>query len=101
MLQKKEKSYKQTMKLNRFLANKYVIAARCIFTDIFFFLLVSYIVNIICNFPKLVKNLEHPEKYIGLSNLIPDFVKISTYPILKVIYIIVGVGCLLCNIVMI
>ena len=62
MLQKKEKSYKQTMKLNRFLANKYVIAARCIFTDIFFFLLVSYIVNIICNFPKLVKNLEHPEK---------------------------------------
>lgn len=101
MSQKKEKSYKQTMKLNRFLANKYVIAARCIFTDIFFFLLVSYIVNIICNFPKLVKNLEHPEKYIGLSNLIPDFVKISTYPILKVIYIIVGVGCLLCNIVMI
>lgn len=89
------------MKLNRFLANKYVIAARCIITDIFLFLLITYLVNLIFQFPELVKDLEHPGKYIGLANLLPDFKRIRTYAVLKMLYLIAALFCLVWNLLLV
>lgn len=78
----------KVMRLNRWLSNKYVLIVVCILEDIILLLLLNYLVNLILNVPAWLEDLDHAEKYIGPSQMLPNLGRITSYPILPVIYLI-------------
>lgn len=67
------------MMLERFLGNGWVIAAVVVLEDVFFFLCVNYLFNVITSFNRWMNDLSHPERYIGIENVLPDWETIHKY----------------------
>ena len=78
---KEEKSHTKVMRLNRFLANKYVVGGLCVLEDLLLFFFLNYVINLVFNIPAWLEDLDHAENYIGLSQMLPDFGRIGKYPI--------------------
>lgn len=87
---KKEKqtvSGTRVMRLNRFLGTKYGILCICILEDLLLFFLAQYITNVILRFPEWLRDLDHPELYIGIRQFFPDINSIAEHPVTKWIYL--------------
>lgn len=87
---KKEKqtvSGTRVMRLNRFLGTKYGILCICILEDLLLFFLAQYITNVILRFPEWLRDLDHPELYIGIRQFFPDINLIAEHPVTKWIYL--------------
>ena len=87
---KKEKqtvSGTRVMRLNRFLGTKYGIICICILEDLLLFFLAQYITNVILRFPEWLRDLDHPEIYIGIRQFFPDINLIAEHTGTKWIYL--------------
>lgn len=65
------KDKNRTMRLNQFLANKYMMTITIIVIDIIFFSLINYILNSIYALPEWIRDIDHPSTYIGIKNVFP------------------------------
>ena len=67
------------LRLERFLGNGIIIAVVLIVEDLLFYLLINYLFNIVVNLGLGAGNWSHPEYYIGIKNILPDFERIHKY----------------------
>ena len=67
------------LRLERFLGKGIVIAVVLILEDLLFYIILNYLFNIILNLGQWQGNMDHPEYYIGIKNIFPDFEKIHKY----------------------
>lgn len=65
------KDKNRTMRLNQFLANKYMMTIIVIVIDIILFSLINYILNSIYALPEWFRDIDHPSNYIGIKNVFP------------------------------
>ena len=65
------KDKNRTMRLNQFLANKYMMTIIVIVIDIILFSLINYILNSIYALPEWIRDIDHPSNYIGIKNVFP------------------------------
>lgn len=65
------KDKNRTMRLNQFLANKYMMTITIIVIDIILFSLINYILNSIYALPEWIRDIDHPSTYIGIKNVFP------------------------------
>ncbi len=79
----------KVMKIERFFARNYVIACLVILIDLFLFGCVNYVINTINHISDLVRDLDHPLKYLGIKNCLPDFDYIAEY---KSTYMVFFIG---------
>lgn len=87
------------LKLERFLGKKKTIIISLIIEDVLFFFLITYLVNLVFQAENLLNDLDHPLRYIGLKNCLPDFQRIKNYSdIFLFIYIVYFIFCVLLNI---
>ncbi len=61
------------MQIERFLSDTKVIIAILILEDLFFFFMGNFLFNSVVKLPEVARDLEHPGKYLGLKNILPDF----------------------------
>lgn len=69
----KDRHPERVMRIERFLSNTKVIIAILILEDIFFFFMGNFLFNSVVKLPEVARDLEHPGKYLGLKNILPDF----------------------------
>lgn len=87
------------LRLERFLGKGIVIAVVWILEDLLFYLMINYLFNIILNLGQWQGNMDHPEYYIGIKNIFPDFERIHKYhSIYGFICLVYGCFCLVVNI---
>lgn len=65
------KDKNRTMRLNQFLANKYMMTIIVIVIDIILFSLINYILNSIYALPEWIRDIDNPSNYIGIKNVFP------------------------------
>lgn len=61
------------MQIERFLSNTKVIIGILILEDLFFFFMGNFLFNSVVKLPEVAKDLDHPGKYLGIKNILPDF----------------------------
>lgn len=87
------------LKLERFLSKKAVVIMVIIVEDISLFLVINYLANTIFNLGQIFNDLEHPMKYIGLKNCLPDIQRLRNFSeIYLFLYIVYIAFCLFVNI---
>lgn len=87
------------LRLERFLGKGIVIAVVLILEDLLFYIILNYLFNIILNLGQWQGNMDHPEYYIGIKNIFPDFERIHKYhSIYGFICLVYGCFCLVINI---
>ena len=87
------------LRLERFLGKGIVIAVVLILEDLLFYIILNYLFNIILNLGQWQGNMDHPEYYIGINNIFPDFERIHKYhSIYGFICLVYGCFCLVINI---
>lgn len=95
---KKEKVEK-VMKLERLLGTWRAVVTVNILIDVLIFMTVNYVFNLILYLPRVVQDLDHPLKYLGLRNLFPRLEMVTRYKqwylLLLAVYII---ACLIIDI---
>lgn len=69
----KDRQPKRVMQIERFLSNTKAIITILVLEDLFFFFMGNFLFNSIVKLPRVAKDLEHPGKYLGLKNILPDF----------------------------
>jgi type IV secretion system protein VirD4 len=75
------------MKIERFLGSWKVIIVICAIENILFWFLINYMINMIAAFPKLMTDLDHPGKYLGILNIFPIHLKLTgLYAVVDIIY---------------
>ncbi len=89
----KEHKTERVMKLERLLGTWKAVIAILVLIDAFLFMVVNYVINLILYFPKVVQDLDHPLKYLGLRNLFPRLEMVVRYRqwylVFLVVYLIV------------
>ena len=87
------------LRLERFFGNGIIIAVVLIVEDLLLYMLINYLFNIIVNLGLGTGNWSHPEYYIGIKNILPDFERIHKYhDIYGFICLVYGCFCLVFNI---
>lgn len=87
------------LRLERFLGKGIVIAVVLILEDLLFYIILNYLFNIILNLGQWQGNMDHPEYYIGIKNIFPDFERIHKYhSIYGFICLVYSCFCLVVNI---
>lgn len=87
------------LRLERFLGKGIVIAVVLILEDLLFYIILNYLFNIILNLGQWQGNMDHPEYYIGIKNIFPDFERIHKYHnIYGFICLVYGCFCVFVNI---
>lgn len=76
---KKKKNPKRVMQIERYLSDTRFIVAIIAVIDIFFFMILNYVVNSLIAIPDMIKDLDNPGKYIGLFNVFPNIKNLSEY----------------------
>lgn len=76
---KKKKNPKRVMQIERYLSDTRFIVAIIVGIDIFFFMILNYVVNSLIAIPDMIKDLDNPGKYIGLFNVFPNIKNLSEY----------------------
>lgn len=75
----KKKNPKRVMQLERYLSDTRIIMAIIIGIDLFFFMVMNFVINSLIAIPEMFKDLDNPGKYVGLKNVLPNFNNIRTY----------------------
>lgn len=75
----KKKNPKRVMQLERYLSDTRIIMAIIIGIDLFFFLVMNFVINSLIAIPEMFKDLDNPGKYVGLKNVLPNINNIRTY----------------------
>lgn len=87
----KNKKFRE-MRIDRLLGNWKVIILFLLCINVFFFLLINYLLNLALSLPLLLQNLNHPQEYLDLSNcwIKPERVKqySGLYMVVGMIYLI-------------
>lgn len=65
------KDKNRTMRLNQFLANKYMMTIIVMVINIILFSLINYILNSVYALPEWIRDIDHPSTYIGIKNVFP------------------------------
>ena len=73
VLKNKNEKPERVMQIERFLSDTKVIIAILILEDLFFFFMGNFLFNSVVKLPEVARDLEHPGKYLGLKNILPDF----------------------------
>ena len=76
---KKKKNPKRVMQIERYLSDTRFIAAIIVGIDIFFFMILNFVINSLIAIPDILKDLDNPGKYIGMKNVLPRFSNIKEY----------------------
>lgn len=76
---KKKKTPKRVMQLERYLSDTRIIMAIIIGIDLFFFMVMNFVINSLIAIPEMFKDLDNPGKYVGLKNVLPNINNIRTY----------------------
>lgn len=76
---KKKKNPKRVMQIERYLSDTRFIVAIIVGIDIFFFMILNYVVNSLIAIPDMIKDLDNPGKYIGLFNVFPNITNFKEY----------------------
>ena len=76
---KKKKNPKRVMQIERYLSDTRFIVAIIVGIDIFFFMILNYVVNSLIAIPDMIKDLDNPGKYIGLFNVLPNITNFKEY----------------------
>ena len=76
---KKKKTPKRVMQLERYLSDTRIIMAIIIGIDLFFFMVMNFVINTLIAIPEMFKDLDNPGKYVGLKNVLPNINNIRTY----------------------
>ena len=75
----KKKNPKRVMQLERYLSDTRIIMAIIIGIDLFFFMVMNFVINSLIAIPEMFKDLDNPGKYVGLKNVLPNINNIRTY----------------------
>ena len=75
----KKKNQKRVMQLERYLSDTRIIMAIIIGIDLFFFMVMNFVINSLIAIPEMFKDLDNPGKYVGLKNVLPNINNIRTY----------------------
>lgn len=75
----KKKNPKRVMQLERYLSDTRIIMAIIIGIDLFFFMVMNFVINTLIAIPEMFKDLDNPGKYVGLKNVLPNINNIRTY----------------------
>lgn len=75
----KKKNPKRVMQLERYLSDTRFIVAIIVGIDIFFFMVMNFVINTLIAIPEMFKDLDNPGKYVGLKNVLPNINNIRTY----------------------
>lgn len=75
----KKKNQKRVMQLERYLSDTRIIMAIIIGIDLFFFMVMNFVINTLIAIPEMFKDLDNPGKYVGLKNVLPNINNIRTY----------------------
>ena len=75
----KKKNPKRAMQLERYLSDTRIIMAIIIGIDLFFFMVMNFVINSLIAIPEMFKDLDNPGKYVGLKNVLPNINNIRTY----------------------
>lgn len=67
------------MQIERYLSDTRFIVAIIVGIDIFFFMILNYVVNSLIAIPDMIKDLDNPGKYIGLFNVLPNITNFKEY----------------------
>ena len=87
------------LRLERFFGNGIIILVVLIVEDLLLYMLINYLFNIVVNIGLGTGNWSHPEYYIGIKNILPDFERIHKYhDIYGFICLVYGCFCLVFNI---
>lgn len=86
---KKDKTPKKVMQIERFLSNTKVIAAIVVIEDLLIFFLGNFIFNSLFKIPYVIKDLDNPGKYIGIRNILPDLNIIKEFSSLYISLLII------------
>ena len=87
------------LRLERFFGNGIIILVVLIVEDLLLYMLINYLFNIVVNIGLGTGNWSHPEYYIGIKNILPDFERIHKYhDIYGFICLVYGCFCLVINI---
>lgn len=87
-IHKKHKKQKE-MRIDRILGTWQVIIGVIIIENIFFFLLVNYLLNVILSLPQIAGDLDNPLKYIGWENIFPNLDRLQAFAgAYRLIYIV-------------
>lgn len=76
---KKKKNPKRVMQIERYLSDTRIIMAIIIGIDLFFFMVMNFVINSLIAIPEMFKDLDNPGKYVGLKNVLPNINNIRTY----------------------
>lgn len=76
---KKKKNPKRVMQIERYLSDTRFIVAIIVGIDIFFFMILNFVINSLIAIPDMIKDLDNPGKYIGMKNVLPRFSNIKEY----------------------
>ena len=76
---KKKKNPKRVMQIERYLSDTRFIVAIIVGIDIFFFMILNFVINSLIAIPDILKDLDNPGKYIGMKNVLPRFSNIKEY----------------------
>lgn len=76
---KKKKNPKRVMQIERYLSDTRFIVAIIIGIDLFFFMVMNFVINSLIAIPEMFKDLDNPGKYVGLKNVLPNINNIRTY----------------------
>ena len=76
---KKKKNPKRVMQIERYLSDTRFIMAIIIGIDLFFFMVMNFVINSLIAIPEMFKDLDNPGKYVGLKNVLPNINNIRTY----------------------
>ena len=94
---KKKKNPKRVMQIERYLSDTRFIVAIIVGIDIFFFMILNFVINSLIAIPDMIKDLDNPGKYIGMKNVLPRFSNIKEYSgiyIPLIIILIIFLRCL-------
>ena len=75
----KKKNQKRVIQLERYLSDTRIIMAIIIGIDLFFFMVMNFVINSLIAIPEMFKDLDNPGKYVGLKNVLPNINNIRTY----------------------
>ena len=102
MRKKDELKVEKIMKINRALASRKGMLVICSGVDILIFILAQYLFNLALNVPDWVKDLSHPEKYIGIRNIWMNWNHFIKLPGLHIgFYLLLVVGIIVFDIILV
>lgn len=87
-IHKNHKKQKE-MRIDRILGTWQVIIGVIVIENLFFFLLINYLLNVMLSLPQIARDLDNPLRYIGWENIFPQMDRLKAFTgVYRLIYIV-------------